>query len=699
MNSRGAAARAARSEAAMVLVSSAALAVVITWPLTLQLGTAVPSDLGDPVLNTWILWWNSVRVPLTEAWWNAPVFYPARGAFAFSEHLLGLTVLSSPVNWITGNPQLAYNVTFLLTFALSAAAAYWLGRALTGRRDAAALCGLAFACAPYRIAHLPHLQVLASFWMPLALLGLHRTLTDGRLRWALLFAAAWLLQALSNGYYLLFFPLLIGLWWARFLRPRDGRRAIALLAGFVIPALLVLPILLKYREIHAQYGLVRNAAVIRGLSADLMSWLDASPLLALWGHLRVFHRSEGELFTGVTILIVIVFGIVAAWRRRREDRPADRHHPAALLHFYALAAVAMFLLALGPSPTFFGEPIGIPGPYAALLRLPGFEGLRVPARLSMPMVLCLSVAAALAFAMLSAAWPQRRRRLAAGAIAALIVAEGWATVPLWQAHRRWDIRADEIQGALLVLPILNAYTETAHMYRATGHGRPIVNGYSGYSPPWHPALVDGLNRQDPMVLDQLAAAGVTQIAVVDRNDPDGAWRQYVSQRASPARHSGDGFLLFMLDRAQPVPAPGGEPLPVASITVSAGSGSAESMTDGDPRTMWRTNDAQMGGETLTVELASTYPLAAIELSPGPRTLDYPRELIVDVSEDGSAWRTVWSGRTAALALAAAFRDSRAMPFRVPLGDARGRFVRVHQRAGGEAFRWSVAELKVFGRRP
>ena len=80
----------------------------------------VPNDLGDPLLVSWILWWNAHAVPLTQAFWDAPVFYPAPGVLAFSEHFVGLSIVTTPIYWLTGNIQLGYNVVFLLTFILSA---------------------------------------------------------------------------------------------------------------------------------------------------------------------------------------------------------------------------------------------------------------------------------------------------------------------------------------------------------------------------------------------------------------------------------------------------------------------------------------------------------------------------------------------------------------------------------------------------
>ena len=147
------------------------LTVVQTWPLVTQLSAVLPHDLGDPGLNAWIIWWNAQAVPLTERWWNAPIFFPSSGALAFSETLLGLLPITTPIQWFGGSPITAYNVAFLLTFPLSALAAHALVSRLTGRHDAAVIAGLVYGFNPFRIAHFPQIQVMTSYWMPLSLLG------------------------------------------------------------------------------------------------------------------------------------------------------------------------------------------------------------------------------------------------------------------------------------------------------------------------------------------------------------------------------------------------------------------------------------------------------------------------------------------------------------------------------------------------
>lgn len=90
------------------------------------LTTNLPSDLGDPLLNTSILAWNAKHLPLTTDWWNFPAFAPLSGVTAFTEHLLGAYPLSSPIIWETGNAVLAYNVLLLACFPLNGLATYAL---------------------------------------------------------------------------------------------------------------------------------------------------------------------------------------------------------------------------------------------------------------------------------------------------------------------------------------------------------------------------------------------------------------------------------------------------------------------------------------------------------------------------------------------------------------------------------------------
>ncbi len=298
------------------------------------------------------------RFHLPRAWWNAPAFYPAPGVLTFSENLLGLSIISTPLYWLGVGPQAAYNLVFLLTFPLSAIGAYLLTHELTGRRDAAFIGGLLFAFAPYRIAHLPQIQSLASFPMPFALLGLHRYLREPHPKWLALFAGGWFLQGLCNGYYLLFFTVFVAIWIFWFASPWSRpRQFLAITVAWAAAALPMLPLLLHYRSVHAAFGFTRDFGTIRGYGGDVAGLLLASPHLALWGGLHVFERAEGELFPGLTITLIVLAG-VALVRNPRQPMVGGWVRARSVLSALALATGLVSLSAVVMGPWRF-DPFGI----------------------------------------------------------------------------------------------------------------------------------------------------------------------------------------------------------------------------------------------------------------------------------------------------------------------------------------------------
>lgn len=228
----------------MPVAASALMYLVITAILGREvlahLDSTVVNDAGDPLFAAAILRWNATHVPLTDAWWQFPIFHPTRDTLAFSEHFLGLSLVASPIYWMTGHTLVTYNMVTLLTFPLCALAMYVLVYRLTNSAAGAFVGGLAFGFAPYRIAQLSHVQMLAAFWSPLALAGLHAYLDTGRRRWLALYGAAWVFQGMTSGYALVFFSLLIGFWVLWFVVARRHWRALAMIAAAT--ALAALPL-------------------------------------------------------------------------------------------------------------------------------------------------------------------------------------------------------------------------------------------------------------------------------------------------------------------------------------------------------------------------------------------------------------------------------------------------------------------------
>ena len=76
--------------------------------------------------------------------------------------------------------------------------------------------------------------------------------------------------------------------------------------------------------------------------------------------------------------------------------------------------------------------------------------------------------------------------------------------------------------------------------------------------------------------------------------------------------------------------------------------------------------------------------------------DFPRRLVVELSEDGVSWSTVWEDDTALMTYVAALEMPRTVPLRIPLGNRRAQHVRMRQTGADRTYYWTIAELKVFG---
>jgi hypothetical protein len=657
------------------LLAFLALAVFWTWPLALHLSTRIPHDPGDPILNIWLLWWNAHAIPFTDRWWNPPIFIPMRGALALSEHLAGIGLVTTPVQLLHANALAAYNIALILSFALSGLFTFLLVRRLVRSsvaaltRELAAVCGaLAYGFGPYRAGQLAHLQVLTAQWMPLALLALHGYIETGNRRWLPLFAAAWLVQALSNGYYLLFFPVLLVLWLAWFV---DWRRApsrgVTVVATWALASLPLVPILMRYASVQRSLGLVRTPEEVTFFSAKAGSFLNAPGMLAVWPSSAAL-TSEEFLFPGLMTLLLVIGGTVAvSVRHRSTPDPADGAdvRSRSALVFYAAAAIVMWALAFGPAEAGSGLR-SLLHPYTLLTFLPGFEGLRVPARFAMLATLCISVAAGVGFALAAPSDPRRRSLAAAFAVGGLLV-DGWTRpMPLVPPPGRVMIPAAR-DAVRLDLPADEGSINVAAMYRQTEHGRAIVNGYSGHIPPHYAILSIALRHKDPSVITELARRRPLLISVNQALDADGNMQDLVRglPGVEPQGGSSGGALFFLPALPASRTAPTGEALP-ASIRDS-------------------------GRDAIDLDLGQPKLVRTIGFDLRWRYRELEPRIAIETSLDGQHWLTAWEDWTGGPAMAASLVDPLATPVRLTIPDVTARYVRVHPVPP-----WMRRELRVYG---
>ena len=734
------------------------LTVLYFRPLLGGFGSMLPHDIGDPGLTTWMLWWNAHAVPLTERWWNAPIFYPIHGAFALSETLLAPALIAAPLMWSGVSAVGAHNAAHMLSFPAAAMAAHALAFRLTRRHDAALIAGLAFGFHPYRASQLPHVQLLWSMFMPLALLALHRYLDERRLRHLIVAGVCWVLNGLSSGYYFVFFAALTALWMWWFVRDRRDLFAIGTTLAGATAALA--PVLLGSVAYQRQLGFSRGRGEIETFSADVSSLWIASPHTWLPSHWSLASRPEGELYQGVAIMVISLAAAALAWRsapkaprlaiRARlaiagsafaalaalvwgtggwegtwHGIPYSMTHPhrlmgvaiflfaivllldrrlavarsrRSLLAFYALAAALMFVLALGPTAHVFDVRFMDKAPYYWFMQLPGGSAVRVPARFAMLVALCLCQAAALGFARLT---PGGRRPWLAAVAGIAVLADGWVpAMPVVKAPPPMTLQSLARDVPVIEVPTFSLYNDTPAMLRSFGHGHWLVNGFSGFVPPFYPALQRGLLDGDASVLDAVRGDGPLLVVVNREWDPNDNVVHMVRTMPNAILHSNTaiGPAYLVSGPARVSNASSGQPIGVAAIETNRNASALPALTDGQVSSRWTTGAPQQVGDEVIITLQQPALVQGLEMDLGEIPFDYPRGLRVVAEADGEPARVVWEAEIAGRAVRAALDDPARTAVFVPFSDGvvARRLVLTVTRPSPDAF-WSMAEIRVVGR--
>ena len=483
----------------------------MTWPLPRLAGEAV-QDAGDPLFEIWVMRTVQHRLISDPAGlYQANAFYPFHNALAYSEEMIGTSLLAAPVYLVSQNDVLAYNVVFLGSFWLMAMGVYLLARELGAAPGAAFVAGLAAGFAPARFGHLSHLHMLTLGWLPLALWALTAFVRRGRARYVLAAGVALTLQLFSGLYLAVFASLTLALY-LPFLLVRERRalpwprhRVAALLVALAVPYLLLAPTLVPHLAVTREYGFAWRHADIQQLAAKPASYLVVFVTNRVWEG-RLDGRTE-PLFPGVVALVGAALALAfGAWRR----------WPA---WFAGLLTLVAALLSFGFTLRVAGR--ALPLPYALLYdAVPPLRGLRGVGRFGLLTALGVPLLAALGY---SAAWRRfhgsagRHARLAGGALTALLalgtLVELRSDVGVWRVPN--DPRATAVYAWLakqptgpvvefpadgLIQPATSVndglFQPIRYMYYSTRYWMPNLAGYSGFIPPEHYELLRLLQAHD-----------------------------------------------------------------------------------------------------------------------------------------------------------------------------------------------------------
>ena len=189
------------------------------------------------------------------------------------------------------------------------------------------------------------------------------------------------------------------------------------------------------------------------------------------------------------------------------------------------------------------------------------------------------------------------------------------------------------------------------MYRAIGHGRPVVNGYSGHAPPHYGVLSVFLRRGDPSVLTWFAQGRPLTVVVHREYDGRRNWRALVERAGGRLlEESGVGPIFVVPPQPRRV-------LPVLGAALPS-----------------RPHPSVAGSAAIALETEQVVRGLRIPLETRAAEMD-PR-VIVETSADGRTWTPVWEDWVGGLALEAALADQQRIPLTIPLPDVRARYIRV-----------------------
>jgi hypothetical protein len=487
---------------AAALIGLTAIAAVMLQEQLRQM-TAVP-DLGDPLFSIWRMGWVYQQLQGDpRAFFDANIFHPTPLTLTLSDSMLLPAFVAAPLFAAGLHPLFVYNGLLVASFPINGFATYFLIRKLTGSATASFIGALFYMCHPYRLEHYSHFELQMTMWMPLTLLALMRLGETHRIRYAVVAAALAAAQLYSSMYYGVYFPFyaifvigFLGLVWKWRWRRLIGPAAIG--AAFALG--LILPLARPYVAAQEMKG-DRDTVAVEYYSADLSDFFR--PHVRLTTHARRWledKNPERALFPGVTPLALTAVALAP------PIGPVRAAFAGGLVLSYDLTRGMKGVL------------------YPTLYRtLPPIRGMRVPARFSIILGISLAVLAAFGARRLLSRWSSGAgRRVAFAGLVAFAVVDLRPSLMLHSVYTDVPAIYRNLAGrpdiVLAEFPFEQnqpwVTNEVPFMYFSLWHWHQMVNGYSGFVPDSHNALIQlAKDFPDAASITALRTRGVTHVTV------------------------------------------------------------------------------------------------------------------------------------------------------------------------------------------
>lgn len=504
-------------------------ALILTFPLPLYSFSHIPRGSEEaatvPFFNLWTLQWNiDQQLQGYPHYWDAPIFAPDKGTFAFSEPQPLSAWLAAPLWLAFRSAALGYNAVVILFLTLNGWFTCWLLRTWGVSALPGLLAGLLMQSLPFVAQEMGVLQLIAVFGFLWSLLFLSQFLIrqshlDGSSklpgRWSdgFCLALGTPVTFLTCGYYGLFSLLFLPL--ALIFQLRREHLRLKVIGQLLVIGLLALALTVPFvwaqhqaLEIH---HFTRSAQTIENNSARLAyygNFLDDNLLYSQFLGLR---SAQGQrLFPGLGLITLAGLGLFNGRRRG--------------IKVYLITAVGLALLLS------LGLRLNIGGwqPYQWIRDyVPGFAQLRSPFRFAVLVQLHLALLAGFGLHNLSQ-WFQSAQKLLPPGVAALLIFEMLAVplplqaLPANRGPVSWQTWLNEQNkpAHIVLLPFAQSsgvedFEQTTRWMLANRFFRgDMLNGYSGFFPADHGRLRDELLKfPGPAGIQLLRQKGIDYVVV------------------------------------------------------------------------------------------------------------------------------------------------------------------------------------------
>ena len=525
--------------------------VYLTYPLIWHMGD-IATGYGDEFVITWIQNWiihSLTTNPLSI--WNTNTYFPYPNSWAYSDLLVTSSLLAIIPLQIIGQPIATFNFTVISSFILLGFSLFLLSYYITKDFFASLFCGIIAIFSPALIQYNVHVQMLAAEWIPLSILSFLIFIRTKQSRYFILSMFFFDIQSYNSlmpGYFLVFFYLIYAVYYWFY-----DRKTLSLflikrnLATIAIAIAVIIPIIVPYYQVSHEFNYVRpfKDTIHFALQPEDFIYPNQytrfEPILMAFSNMRHYHPAGGELKAGFlglksytlgSILVILYF--IKNWKKSKP-----------LFNILMLTGLLGLILSLGPFLHFnrvtIHHPFPIPLPYAIFYYVfPGFQAFRDSERWEILFIICAAVGLSMMLTTLLHRYNPRIRAAIYMVLICAVISEfnfPMQFMPITQKQNfpplySW-LRTTPVNTSLIIMPMYNwnmsgSSVEMRREYYSTIEFRPMVNGYSGFSPPPWQDLTTELQKNFPNKesIKQIRTLGVKDI-IIDKDQYDSDYHNHL----------------------------------------------------------------------------------------------------------------------------------------------------------------------------